>query len=85
MIVKNSLERSQIKRICILGFAFKANTNDTRESASIKICKDLIEEGAILKIHDPKVEANQISNDLGKDHKKEKIMLEKVIGFLKKI
>ena len=30
------------KKICILGFAFKAKTNDTRESAAIKICKDLL-------------------------------------------
>ena len=53
------------KRICILGFAFKANTNDTRESAAINICKDLLEEGAILHIHDPKVNQEQIENDLG--------------------
>ena len=53
------------KKICILGFAFKANTNDTRESSSIQICKDLIEEGANLFIHDPKVTSKQISKDLG--------------------
>ena len=33
------------KKIAILGFSFKANTNDTRESAAIQICKNLIEEG----------------------------------------
>ena len=53
------------KKLAILGFAFKANTNDTRNSASIKICKDLIEEGAILSIYDPKVKKNQIMSDLG--------------------
>ena len=52
------------KKIFILGFAFKANTNDTRESAAINICKDLLEEGAILYIHDPKVKPNQISKDI---------------------
>ena len=57
------MERSQGKHP-ILGFAFKANTNDTRESAAIKICKDLLEEGAILNIHDPKVDPIQISKDL---------------------
>ena len=36
------------KKIVILGFAFKANTNDTRESPAIKICNDLLEEGACL-------------------------------------
>ena len=48
----------------ILGFAFKANTNDTRESSAIQICKDLIQEGALLHIHDPKVISEQICNDL---------------------
>ena len=48
------------KKITILGLAFKANTNDTRESPAIKICEDLIEEGAILKIYDPKVKESQI-------------------------
>ena len=48
------------KKIAILGFAFKANTNDTRESPSIKICLDLLEEGATLMIHDPKVNEQQI-------------------------
>ena len=47
-----------------MGFAFKANTNDTRESAAITICKNLINEGANLLIHDPKVTACQIENDL---------------------
>ena len=55
-----------LKKICILGFAFKANTNDTRESAAINICNDLIEEGAVLFIHDPKVDPKQIENDLNR-------------------
>ena len=53
------------KKIIILGFAFKGNTNDTRESAAIHICKDLLNEGAFLFIHDPKVCKEQIINDLG--------------------
>ena len=35
------------KKIAILGFAFKENTNDTRESAAIKICRDLDNNGEI--------------------------------------
>ena len=71
------------KKICILGFAFKANTNDTRESSSIQICKDLIEEGAELFIHDPKVKSKQISKDLGmKNLIRIKFTMEKVDGFL---
>ena len=54
------------KRLAVLGFAFKADTNDTREAPAIRICRDLIEEGAELAIVDPKVEAAQISRDLEK-------------------
>ena len=53
------------KRIGVLGFAFKADTNDTRESPAIRICKDLLEEGAVLQIVDPKVSEWQIALDLG--------------------
>ena len=53
------------KKIGILGFSFKANTNDTRESPAIQICKNLLNEGAYLKIHDPKVSKEQIALDLG--------------------
>ncbi len=53
------------KKIVILGFSFKANTNDTRNSPAINICKRLIEEGANLMIYDPKVSAKQIGKELG--------------------
>ncbi len=54
------------KRLAILGFAFKADTNDTRESPAISISLDLLEEGAQLAIHDPKVDPLQIARDLHK-------------------
>ena len=75
LIIKKLFGTVAGKKICILGFAFKANTNDTRESAAINICKDLLEEGALLFIHDPKVEPKQIANDL---NKKENIELENI-------
>jgi UDPglucose 6-dehydrogenase len=53
------------KRIGVLGFAFKADTNDTRESPAISICRDLLEEGAQLAIMDPKVSEDQMAEDLG--------------------
>lgn len=53
------------KKIAVLGFAFKKDTNDTRESAAIYICKDLLEEQADLAIYDPKVPEKQIRADLG--------------------
>tara|TARA_B100001769_G_C22102008_1_gene595022 strand:+ start:511 stop:1938 length:1428 start_codon:yes stop_codon:yes gene_type:complete len=52
------------KKIGILGFSFKANTNDTRQSPAIKICRDLLEEGAELSIYDPKVSMETINFEL---------------------
>lgn len=52
------------KRIAILGFAFKKDTGDTRETPARYVCKMLLEEGAKLNIYDPKVEHRQIMNDL---------------------
>ena len=43
------------KRIAILGFAFKKDTDDTRESAAIQVCSALLAEQARLAIYDPKV------------------------------
>ena len=64
LIVKNLFGNVSGKKVAILGFAFKANTNDTRESPSIAICNDLLEEGAHLAIYDPKVEKFQIKREL---------------------
>ena len=54
------------KNIAILGFSFKANTNDTRESPSIRISRELLEEGAHLSIFDPKVSFERIEEDFEK-------------------
>ena len=64
LITKKLFGTISSKKIIILGFAFKGNTNDTRESAAIQICRDLINEGAYLFIHDPKVTKDQITKDL---------------------
>ncbi len=42
------------KRITVLGFAFKADTGDTRESPAISVCKELLAEKAHVVISDPK-------------------------------
>ena len=52
------------KKIAILGWAFKANTNDSRESASIDIAKYLLRNGVILKIFDSLVNKEAIIKDL---------------------
>jgi len=52
------------KKIAILGWAFKKNTNDSRESASIEITKKLIESGAFINVYDPMVKESKIKEDL---------------------
>jgi len=55
------------KKIAILGYAFKKDTGDTRETPAIDVCKLLLAERASLSIHDPKVSREQMYADLGKD------------------
>lgn len=52
------------KNIAFLGWAFKKDTNDTRESAAIYVADHLLAEEAMLTIYDPKVSAAQIYADL---------------------
>lgn len=52
------------KKITFLGWAFKKDTNDTRESAAIYVADDLINEQANIGLFDPKVSYQQVINDL---------------------
>lgn len=63
-IVRTLFNTVSDKKIAIWGFAFKKDTNDTRESAAIYVCRDLLREHAHLTVYDPKVPASQIRHDL---------------------
>lgn len=52
------------KKIAFLGWAFKKDTNDTRESAAIYVADQLIEEQANIAVYDPKVTEQQMQGDL---------------------
>jgi UDPglucose 6-dehydrogenase len=52
------------KKIAFLGWAFKKDTNDTRESAAIYVADDLINEQAMITVYDPKVSRVKMLNDL---------------------
>ena len=52
------------KKITFLGWAFKKDTNDTRESAAIYVADDLINEQAKIAVYDPKVGREQVLKDL---------------------
>ena len=57
------------KKIAIFGWAFKANTNDSRESAAIKVSEKLYSAGAEIYIYDPKVPKEIIKRDINENWK----------------
>ena len=67
IIVKKLFGNLSEKTLTILGFSFKANTNDTRESPALDICKNLLNEGANIKIYDPKVSEERIMLDFNEE------------------
>jgi len=63
-IVKTLFNTVADKKIAVLGFAFKKNTNDVRESPAIAICRDLFAEHAQLSVYDPRVTAADIRTEV---------------------
>jgi UDPglucose 6-dehydrogenase len=52
------------KKIAMLGWAFKKDTNDTRESAAIYVTDHLLNDLALVHVYDPRVTAGSMYNDL---------------------
>ena len=52
------------KKIAVLGYAFKKDTNDLRESPAIAVCKRLLEEKASIRLYDPQVSEVAIRESL---------------------
>lgn len=71
------------KKIAFLGWAFKKDTNDTRESAAIYVAWELIKDQAEIHVYDPKVKKAQIYSDLnyliGVDNSLSKESIEKTV------
>lgn len=63
-IIKTLYNTVNGKNIAFLGWAFKKDTNDTRESAAIYVADHLLDEEAYITVYDPKVTAEQIYTDL---------------------
>ena len=77
-IVKELFNTVADKKIAVLGFAFKKDTNDTRESAAINVVRDLLAEHAKVTVYDPKVPAHEIVTDtLGKGVENPRLMVAK--------
>jgi UDPglucose 6-dehydrogenase len=75
-IVKEMFNTVAGKRIALFGFAFKANTGDTRESAAIQVTEQLLEEHAVVAITDPKALDNAKFDLKDVDPKNGSIILE---------
>jgi len=63
-IVKKLYNTVSDKKIAFLGWAFKKDTNDTRESAAIYVADNLLNELAHIQVYDPKVAEHQVYFDL---------------------
>ncbi len=63
-IVRTLYNSAADKTVAVLGFAFKKDTNDTRESPAIFVCRDLLAEQARVVVYDPKVPADEIRRDI---------------------
>ena len=63
-IVKTLFNTVSGKKIAFLGWAFKKDTNDTRESAAIYVADHLLDEHANIEVYDPKVTERQVYSDL---------------------
>jgi UDPglucose 6-dehydrogenase len=64
MIVSTLFNTVSEKRIAVLGFAFKKDTNDTRDSPAIAVVRGLLEENATVAVYDPKVPAEAIRHEV---------------------
>jgi len=63
-IIRSMYNTVNGKKIAFLGWAFKKNTNDTRESAAIYVADHLLDEHAEIAVYDPKVQESQVYKDL---------------------
>lgn len=71
--------------VSILGWAFKKDTNDSRESASIYVTKNLLEQKLKVKVFDPLIKKNQIIRDLTILYESLNYTEEKIIERLSKL
>ncbi|KAJ9660352.1 hypothetical protein H2201_006933, partial [Coniosporium apollinis] len=62
--IVSCLGHSLAKKLAVLGFTYKKDTNDTRESAAISIVSNLTAKGASVSIYDPRAKMDQVWRDI---------------------
>jgi UDPglucose 6-dehydrogenase len=63
-MVKSMFNTVSGKKIVLFGWAFKKDTNDSRESAAIYVADQLMEEQAVIHVYDPKVKYDRMLQDI---------------------
>ncbi len=84
-ILDNFNNNIEGKIISILGWAFKKNTNDSRESASIYLSRKLLLNGAKINVYDPMVHKSRIIDDINNVLKDVNICDDEVNEIISKI
>ena len=84
-IIKSLFNTVTDKKISLLGWSFKKDTNDTRESAAIYISDFLIDNRAEIHVYDPKVKKNQIISDMKILWEQKELSLNEINERLKRI
>eukprot|EP01071_Lankesteria_metandrocarpae_P008334 Lankesteria_metandrocarpae@DN4939_c0_g1_i2.p1 len=69
------------KKICVLGFAYKKNTGDTRQTPASDVCEGLMNEGAILSVYDPKVSYEAALRELAAHGTTKRCDVDKLFSF----
>eukprot|EP00698_Gefionella_okellyi_P005513 TRINITY_DN15036_c0_g1_i1.p1 TRINITY_DN15036_c0_g1~~TRINITY_DN15036_c0_g1_i1.p1 ORF type:complete len:485 (+),score=96.02 TRINITY_DN15036_c0_g1_i1:56-1456(+) len=82
LIVNTMFNTVTGKRLAIFGFAFKKNTGDTRETPAAYVCEQLIEERAVLAVHDPQVSEEQMHVELH-EHGVDSTVLKEFVSYEK--
>jgi len=84
-IIIRNIETSSNQTVSVLGWAFKKDTNDSRESSSIAVTSNLILKGLTVNVYDPLVKINQIYNDITTYLEFKNIDQKNITRLLKKI
>eukprot|EP00923_Selenidium_pygospionis_P056272 GHVN01098138.1.p1 GENE.GHVN01098138.1~~GHVN01098138.1.p1 ORF type:complete len:477 (-),score=54.84 GHVN01098138.1:15-1445(-) len=67
-VVSDQFSTISGKKIAVLGFAFKKNTDDTRKTPAADVVKDLLSENAFVSVYDPVVKEESIYYELGPEY-----------------
>jgi len=59
LVLSATPDRGRAPRVAVLGVAFKAGTDDVRESPSVALCQELLEAGCEVQVYDPRIHPEQ--------------------------